>query len=194
MTQMVDTPHVHTEYSRDDVANLLREHDIKFLRLNFTDIMGTNKNVEVPTSQFDKALDGQMMFDGSSIEGFVRIEESDMLLRPDFNTIGIDPWGDEGRGRSARIVCDVLQPDGTHFDGCPRLTLKRQLEQAAALGFSMMAGPEAEFFLFERDEKGDPTTITSDAAGYFDAAPIDEAESARREITDARAIPGGVGV
>ena len=101
MTQMVDTPHVHAKYSRDDVANLLREHDIKFLRLSFTDIMGTNKNVEVPTSQFEKALSGQIMFDGSSIEGFVRIEESDMLLQPDFDTFRIYPWDNGGHGRAA---------------------------------------------------------------------------------------------
>ncbi len=184
MSQVVDTPHVHAKYSRDDVANLLREHDIRFLRLNFTDIVGINKNVEVPTSQFDKALDGQVMFDGSSIQGFVRIEESDMLLRPDFDTFRIDPWDNEGRGKAARIICDVLRPDGTPFEGCPRLTLKRQLEEAAQLGCSLMAGPEAEFFLFQRDENGDPTTITSDGAGYFDAAPIDAAEIARCEITN----------
>ncbi|MEM7199989.1 MAG: glutamine synthetase family protein [Planctomycetota bacterium] len=183
MTQTVDTPHVGSDYGRDDVANLLREHDVKFLRLSFTDITGVNKNVEVPTSQFDKALDGQIMFDGSSIEGFVRIEESDMLLSPDHHTFRIDPW-DDGRGRSAQIICDVLRPDGSPFEGCPRITLKRQLELAAQLGCTMMAGPEAEFFLFERDADGDPTTITSDGAGYFDAAPVDEAESARREITN----------
>ena len=183
MTQLADTPHVQQTYGRDDVANLLREHDIRFLQLCFTDIVGITKNVEVPASQFEKALDGQILFDGSSIEGFVRIEESDMLLRPDYDTFRIDPWTD-GRGRSARITCDVMQPDGTQFDGCPRLTLKRQLEAAAQLGCQMMAGPEAEFFLFERDEDGDPTTITSDGAGYFDAAPFDTAEPARREITN----------
>jgi len=184
MSQTLDTPHVHARYSRDDAANLLRENNIRFLRLSFTDIMGVNKNVEVPASQFDKALDGQIMFDGSSIEGFVRIEESDMLLRPDYDTLRVDPWGDQGRGKSARIVCDVMQPGGVGFDGCPRLTLKRQIEQAAALGCSLMAGPEAEFFLFQRDDNGDATTITSDAAGYFDAAPVDTAESARRQITN----------
>ncbi len=183
MTQTVDTPQVRSKYARDDVANLLREHDVKFLRLFFTDIMGVNKNVEVPTSRFEKALDGQILFDGSSIEGFVRIEESDMLLQPDHNSFRIDPW-DDGRGKSGRLICDVMHPDGTPFAGCPRLTLKRQLELAAELGCTLMAGPEAEFFLFQRDAEGDPTTITHDGAGYFDAAPLDAAEAARREITN----------
>ncbi len=180
---LVDTPHVQDIYTREDVANQLREHDVRFLRLTFTDITGVAKNVEVPTSQFDKALDGQVLFDGSSIQGFVRIEESDMLLRPDFSTFRIDPW-DDGNGRSARIICDVRQPDGSPFDGCPRLTLKRQLARAAEIGATVMTGPEAEFFLFERDAEGSPTTVTSDKAGYFDAAPFDGAEIARRKITN----------
>src|SRR5687767_7086941 len=119
---------------------------IKFMRLQFTDILGTIKNVEIPDRQFDKALDGQIMFDGSSIEGFVRIEESDMLLRPELGTFRILPYDDEG-GRVARLICDILTPDGEPFAGCPRTTLKRQIERAAGLGFTMMAGCEAEFFL-----------------------------------------------
>lgn len=180
----VDTPQVQTGYSRDEVANLLKEQDVRFLRLVFTDILGTSKNVEVPTSQFDKALDGQIMFDGSSIQGFVRIEESDMILVPDFNTFRILPWADEGRGKVGRIICDVHNPDGTAFAGCPRGTLKRAIARASELDMQLMAGPEAEFFLFEKDSEGQLTTMTNDDAGYFDAAPMDEAEGCRHEITN----------
>ncbi len=134
---------------KDDVLALTRRFGVDFLRLQFTDILGINKNVEVPRSQFEKALDGEIMFDGSSIEGFVRIEESDMLLKPDLDTFRILPYDDEG-GRVARLLCDIYTPDEEPFAGCPRMTLKRQVERARKLGFSMMAGCEAEFFLFEK--------------------------------------------
>jgi glutamine synthetase len=147
--------------------------------------MGTNKNVEVPTSQFQKALDGEVLFDGSSIEGFVRIEESDMLLEPDYDTFRIYPWAVEGAGKAARIICDVKNPDGSPFVGCPRSILSRQMEAAKEIGTQLNAGPEAEFFLFERDEDSNLTTITHDQAGYFDAAPLDNAEAARCQITNA---------
>ena len=163
------------------------EHDVRFLRLQFTDIIGINKNVEVPASQFVKALDGEIMFDGSSISGFTRIEESDMLLKPDLGTYRIDPWvsvgqGGRGHGRVARLICDVYSPDETPFIGCPRQALKRVTAQASELGYSMNAGPEAEFFLFQRDPSGEATTITHDSAGYFDLAPNDLGLACRREI------------
>jgi glutamine synthetase len=161
---------------------------IKFLRLQFTDILGVVKNVEVPDRQFAEALDGQIMFDGSSIEGFVRIEESDMYLKPDLSTFQIFPWSEVAAGagggtgaRVGRIICDVANPDGTPFAGCPRTTLKRVIAMAAERGFAMKAGPEAEFFLFQRRD-GKPTTDTHDAAGYFDLAPVDRGEDVRREI------------
>lgn len=186
MTQFsVDTPQTQSTYTRDQIADILAKEDVKFLRLSFTDIMGTNKNVEVPTSQFEKALDGQVLFDGSSIEGFVRIEESDMLLHPDYDTFRLFPWNASGQGKAARILCNVMNPDGSPFAGCPRTVLIRQMENAKKVGTQLNAGPEAEFFLFERDEKGAVTTITHDEAGYFDAAPIDNAEVARCEITNA---------
>lgn len=181
----VDTPHISTHYTRDEVAKLLEEQDVRFLRLVFTDILGTNKNVEVPTSQFGKALDGEVMFDGSSIEGFVRIEESDMILKPDFDTFRVLPWDTQGRGKVARIICDVYNPDGTAFAGCPRGTLKRAMARAAELDLQLMAGPEAEFFLFQKEPDGTLTTKTNDNAGYFDSAPLDEAEGCRHEITNA---------
>jgi glutamine synthetase len=154
---------------------------VRFLRLQFTDILGVVKNVEVPRSQFEKALDAQIMFDGSSIEGFVRIEESDMLLAPDLDTFRIFPWGAEG-GMVARLICDIRNTDDSDFAGCPRLALKRQVERARKLGYTMMAGVEAEFFLFYKDAQGDPTTEVHDVAGYFDVGPVDRGERARQLI------------
>src|SRR4051794_5347371 len=169
--------------SQRDIKELAARFGVDFLRLQFTDILGVNKNVEVPRSQFDKALDGEITFDGSSIEGFVRIEESDMLLKPDLGTFRILPYEDEG-GRVARLLCDISTPDEQPFAGCPRTTLKRQLARARKLGFSMMAGCEAEFFLFERAADGSSTTATHDSAAYFDLSPLDKGEEIRRVIVE----------
>jgi len=165
--------------SKADILKLARKFEVDFLRLQFTDITGINKNVEVPESQFDKALAGDIMFDGSSIEGFVRIEESDMVLHPDLTTFRILPYDDEG-GRVARVICDIHLPDGTEFPGCTRLALKRQIARAKKRGYAMMAGCEAEFFIFHLDERGQPTLETHDGGGYFDLAPVDKAEPIRR--------------
>ena len=167
-----------------DVLRLAREHNVRFLRLQFTDILGVNKNVEIPRSQFEKALAGDIMFDGSSIEGFVRIEESDMLLAPDLTTFQIFPWGD-AQARIARLICDVQLPNGTPFPGDPRGALKRQLQRAREMGFSTMnAGMEAEFFMFKKGPSGEATTETHDVCAYFDLAPVDLGEEARRAIVD----------
>jgi glutamine synthetase len=167
--------------TKRDILDACDRLDVRFLRLQFTDILGVVKNVEVPRSQFDKALDGQIMFDGSSIEGFVRIEESDMLLAPDLDTFRVFPWGAE-EGLVARLICDIQNPDGSDFAGCPRLALKRQIERAGKHGYEMMAGVEAEFFLFYKDARGDATTEVHDVAGYFDVGPVDRGEHARRLI------------
>jgi glutamine synthetase len=164
-----------------EILDLAKKHKVDFLRLQFTDILGVNKNVEVPESQFAKALEGEIMFDGSSIEGFVRIEESDMILKPDLDTFRILPYDDEG-GRVARVICDIYRPDGSTFAGCTRQALKRQISQARQLGYQMMAGVEAEFFIFHLDAEGDPTTKTHDQGGYFDLTPVDRAEEIRRLI------------
>jgi len=169
--------------TRDEILKQCKDENVKFLRLQFTDIFGVNKNVEVPASQFEKALDGEILFDGSSIEGFARIEESDMLLKPDYETFQINPWGSND-GKVARLICDILNPDKTPFEGCPRLALKKVRKKAADMGFTMFAGPEAEFFLFMYDENGKPVPHTHDSAGYFDLAPIDFGEEARRDIVD----------
>ncbi len=174
--------------TRDDIRARLDDENVRFLRLQFSDIVGQNKNVEVPASQFDKALDGEIMFDGSSVQGFARIEESDMLLKPDFDTFLVFPSIIEGdsRGKVARLICDIALPDGSPFEGDPRFVLKRQIERLRELGFDdMLAGPEPEFFLFARDVDGAPTTNTHDAAGYFDLAPVDRGEEARRDMVNA---------
>lgn len=171
----------------EKISRELSEMNVKFLRLQFCDIMGQVKNVEVPESQFRKALAGDVMFDGSSVHGFTRIEESDMLLRPDPDTFLILPSmiEDDARGRVARLICDIAKHDGRPFPGDPRLVLKKQLERLRALGFDdMFVGSEPEFFLFMRDEQGRPTTITQDSAGYFDLAPVDKGEEARRDMVD----------
>ena len=155
-----------TAASKRDILEVCKKQGISFLRLQFTDILGINKNVEVPESQFEKALEGDIMFDGSSIEGFVRIEESDMVLKPDLDTFRVLPYDDEG-GRVARLICDIYNPDGSTFAGCTRQALKRQITKAKELGYEMMAGVEAEFFIFQLDAKGDPTTETHDRGGYF---------------------------
>jgi glutamine synthetase len=174
---------------RGEILDLCKKRGVRFLRLQFTDILGTNKNVEVPESQFGKALDGEIAFDGSSIEGFVRIEESDMLLRPDLRTFCIFPWEEAG-GRVARVICDIALTDGTPFEGCPRSALKRAAERAAGLGYTAMLGPEAEFFLFLRDAQGVPTTRTHDRGAYFDLTPIDRGEECRRSIVNALEFMG----
>jgi glutamine synthetase len=176
-----DFPRTLTGAGAADVLRLAREFGVEFLRLQFTDILGVNKGVEVPRSQFAKAVEGEIMFDGSSIEGFVRIEESDMLLAPDLDTFRVLPEG-EGGGRVGRLLCDIYTPDHQPFDGCPRLVLKRMIKRAAELGYSMMAGCEVEFFLFEKDTGGGLTTITHDEASYFDLTPVDKGEEIRRLI------------
>ena len=165
----------------NEIMARAKEDNVHFLRLQFTDIDGIIKNVEVPQSQFEKALDGQIMFDGSSIEGFTRIEESDMLLVPDLDTFQVFPWATE-HGKVGRLVCDIATPDGSAFAGCPRTALKRVVAKAEKMGFRMMAGPEAEFFLFQRDLDGSPMPVTHDAGGYFDLTPVDLGEEARRDI------------
>src|SRR6202030_1987925 len=148
-----------------DILELAAANNASFLRLQFTDILGINKNVEILASQFEKALDGDIMFDGSSIEGFVRIEESDMLLTPDFSTFKIFPGGDS-HNRVARLICDITTPDGASFGGDPRAALRRQVARAAEHEYAMNAGMEAEFFLFRPAPDGGPATTTHDVGGY----------------------------
>ncbi|MBM7619080.1 glutamine synthetase [Bacillus tianshenii] len=170
------------KYTQEDIKRIVQEENVKYIRLQFTDILGTIKNVEIPVSQLEKALDNKMMFDGSSIEGFVRIEESDMNLYPDLDTFVVFPWTSE-KGKVARFICDIYNPDGTPFEGDPRANLKRMIKEMEDLGFSNFnVGPEPEFFLFKLDEKGEPTLELNDKGGYFDLAPTDLGENCRRDI------------
>jgi glutamine synthetase len=162
----------------------IQEKNVNFFRLQFVDIFGFMKNVAIPLSQIEKALDGQMMFDGSSIDGFVRINESDMYLKPDFNTFVVLPWRNKNGVNAARIICDVHKSDGTPFEGCPRVNLQRVLAEAKNLGYTMNVGTECEFFLFHKDEKGNLVTETNDVAGYFDVDPDDTGIGCRREIIE----------
>ena len=169
-------------YSKEDIIRKVREEDVEFIRLQFTDIFGQLKNVAITASQIEKAVHNQIMFDGSSIEGFVRIDESDQYLYPDLDSFTIFPWR-PSHNKVARLICDVHNPDGSPFVGDPRQVLKRVLEKARGMGFDAFnVGPEAEFFLFQTDDEGKPTTRTNDEAGYFDLGPLDHGEGTRREI------------
>jgi glutamine synthetase len=168
-------------FSREDILKMAKELDVKFIRLQFVDILGTIKNVAITVEQLPAALDGEIMFDGSSIEGFTRIQESDMYLIPDYDTFVIFPWKPR-EGAEARLMCDIYNFAGKPFEGCPRSILKRVIAEAEELGYEMFAGPEPEFFLFEQGENGNPTTITHDKGSYFDLSPIDTGENARRDI------------
>jgi glutamine synthetase len=170
-----------SKYSKEDIINIVEENDVRFIRLQFTDIFGILKNVAITPSQLEKALDGKCMFDGSSIEGFSRIEESDMYLKPDLDTFVIFPWRPQ-QGKVARLICDVYMPDGTPFEGDPRYILKKAIQEAKDLGYELNVGPECEFFLFHTDNNGRATTITHDDAGYFDLGPNDLGGNARRDI------------
>ncbi len=170
--------------TRKDIMKIIKEEKVHFFRLQFVDIFGYMKNIALPISQIEKALDGQMMFDGSSIDGFVRINESDMYLKPDYDTFTILPWRKHDGSGAARIICNVHKSDGSPFEGCPRNNLKRVMEEAEKMGFTMNVGTEAEFFLFERDEDGRATTVTGDVAGYFDVDPDDCGINCRREIIE----------
>lgn len=170
-----------SKYTKQDIIRLVEEEDVEFIRLQFTDMFGILKNVAITSSQLEKALNNECMFDGSSIEGFVRIEESDMYLYPDLDTFTIFPWRPQ-QGKVARIICDVYRPDGTPFEGDPRYILKRAIAQAAELGYRFDVGPECEFFLFHTDDDGNPTTVSHERAGYFDLGPVDLGENARRDM------------
>ena len=168
-------------YTRNDVLRMVEEDDVEFIRLQFTDMFGNLKNVAITTKQLERALDNQCMFDGSSIEGFTRIEESDMYLRPNLGTYVTFPWRPQ-QGKVARLICDVYTIEDKPFEGDPRYILKKVLKEAADMGYTFDVGPELEFFLFHMDENGQPTTKTHERAGYFDLGPLDFGENARRDI------------
>lgn len=168
-------------YTKEDIIRLVEEEDVEFIRLQFTDMFGSLKNIAITASQLERALNNKCMFDGSAIDGFVRIEESDMYLYPDYSTLEIFPWRPQ-QGKVARMICDVYRPNGKPFEGDPRYVLRRAVEDAAKLGYTFDVGPECEFFLFNTDENTLPTTETHEQAGYFDIGPLDFGENARRDM------------
>ena len=168
-------------YTKNDIINLVEEEDVEFIRLQFADIYGNLKNVAVTTSQLSKVLDNQCMFDGSSINGFANVEDSDLYLHPDLDTFEIFPWRPQ-QGKVARFLCDICRVDGTPFEGDPRNILKRVVNEAYEMGYTFNVGPECEFFLFDVDENGNTRIDTKEKGGYFDIGPIDMGENARREM------------
>lgn len=169
------------KYSREDILRIVREEDVEFICLQFTDLFGIMKSVTITAGQVEKALDNRCMFDGSATQGYVRLQESDMYLYPDTDTFEIFPWRSR-QGRAARMICDVCHPDGTPFQGDPRFVLKKAVKRAADMGYVMEVKPECEFFLFHSDEEGRPTIQTHERAGYFDTFPMDLGENVCRDI------------
>lgn len=171
--------------TKEEILRSVSENNVKFIRLQFTDILGVMKSISITSDQLEKALDGELMFDGSSIEGFVRIEESDMYLRPDYSTYLILPWTNpNSQIKTARLICDIYDSNNEPFLGSPRYALKKVLKEAEELGYSMFVGPEPEFFMFHLDQNGQPTLDTNDKAGYFDLPPVDKGEDARRDMVE----------
>lgn len=167
--------------SKDDVLKSARESGVEIIRLQFTDIFGVMKNVSITIDELEKVMDDGIIFDGSSIDGSTRVEELDMFLKPDPETFVIYPWR-TSLGLDARLICDVYTRDGKPYEGDPRYVLRKALKEAEAIGYSMKVAPECEFFMFHTDEKGRPTTLTHDNASYYDLAPVDLGEAARRDM------------
>ena len=171
-------------YTKDQIRDLVKEQKVEFLNLQFTDIVGIIKNVTIPVSQIEDMLDHGVWFDGSSIEGFARIAESDMFLVPDLDTFAIIPWDSEPEMATARFICDVFTPKGDPFPGDPRRALKNVLAEAEELGYTFNTGPELEFFLFNPGADGKLQPVPHDAAGYFDVS-TDYATGVRRQMVKA---------
>ena len=167
--------------TKKDILELVEDEGVEFIRLQFTDVFGTLKNMAVTSSQLKHVLEDGCMFDGAAIDGFAKLEESDLFLKPDLDTLEIFPWRPQ-QGKVARLICDVQKPDGTPFDGDSRQILKRVIKEAEDMGYTFNVGPECEFFLFHTDDDGLPTTLTHEQAGYFDLGPLDLGENARRDM------------
>ncbi len=169
------------KYTKQDIINMVAEEDVEFIRMQFTDIEGNFKNVAITASQLEKVLSNNCMFDCSLVEGMLPTDNADMFLYPDLDTFTIFPWRPQ-QGKVARFICDVYRADRTPFEGDCRYILKKALQEAQALGYTFEIGPECEFFLFNSDENGRPTTNTNEQAGFLDMGPLDNGENARRDI------------
>ncbi len=168
----------------EEIKKIIKENKISYIRLQFTDMLGDIKAVEIPVARLDDALSNKIMFDGSSIEGFVRIKEADMYLYPDVDTFLVLPFEDSTKGGVARFICDVYGPDGKPFKGDPRFILKNQVAKMNKMGIEkMLVGFEPEFYLFKLNSDGSVSTNLSDSASYFDLSPFDGGEDIRREIS-----------
>ncbi len=170
-----------SKYTKKDILELVDEEDVEFIRLQFTDLFGSMKNLAITSSHLPKVLDNRMIFDGSCIEGFVSVDDSDLCLYPDPDTFVLLPWRPQ-QGKVARLICDVYRPDGNRYEGDPRYILEKVVSEAAAMGYTFNVGPECEFFLYHVDDDGQPTNITHEQAGYFDMSPLDFGENARRDM------------
>ena len=155
--------------TKEEIKKIIKENNISYIRMQFTDMLGDIKAVEIPVGRIDDAFDNKIMFDGSSIEGFVRIKEADMYLHPDLDTFMILPFEDSTLGGVARFICDVYTPEGKPFVGDPRYILKKEVEKMQKMGIEkMLVGFEPEFYLFKLNEDGSVSTNCSDRASYFD--------------------------
>lgn len=169
------------KYTREDILRIAEEEDVEFIRLQFTDMFGTMKNIAIPYGKLKKAMDNECMIDASSMESFYRNEEEDMYLHPVLDTFCILPWRPQ-QGKVARLICDVYKADGTPYRESPRYILEQVVKMAEEKGYSFRVNPECEFFLFHTDDNGSPTTLTHERAGYMDLSPVDLGENARRDI------------
>jgi glutamine synthetase len=174
--------------TKEQISRRVAEEGVEFISLQFTDIVGLVKSVTIPVAELDVALDRGIWFDGSSVEGFARIAESDMYLVPDLETYAVIPW-DQDSGLTARFICDVYRPDGEPFEGDPRYVLKRVMQEAATQGWIFNTGPEPEFFLFMRDGNGRAVPSPHDQGGYFDLS-TDRGVTVRKEMVKALAAFG----
>jgi len=170
--------------NKRDVLRLVKERDVRYIRMSFVDILGINKNVMIPSAELERALDGKVTFDGGSIDGFVRGEEADMMLLPDLSTFAVYPWT-AGEHQEARLICTIATPDGEPFEGCPRTTLARAIDDASDVLTGVTSALEVEFYLFELGPDGVPTTASNDCGSYFDINESDKGETARMEIVTA---------
>ena len=168
-------------YTREEILAMAEEEDVEFIRLQFTDMFGTLKNIAITARELPRALDNQCVVYGSHIAGIVGEKEPDLILYPDYNTFSILPWRPQ-QGKVARFICDIYRLDGTAYESDPRHVLKKVLSETKEMGYDFNVGPECEFFLFETDDAGNPTTISNERAGYFDLGPLDQGENARRDI------------
>ncbi|MFA5660537.1 MAG: glutamine synthetase beta-grasp domain-containing protein, partial [Bacilli bacterium] len=166
-----------SKYTKKKILDIAVRENVRYIRLQFTDMLGTIKAVEIPLNRLEDALNGKIIFDGSSIEGFVRIKEADMYLKPDFDTWLILPFEELSYGKVARLICDVYTSYGKPFPGDPRFILKRAVKKMNDAGYATLnIGFEPEFFLFKMDQNGNPLLEPNDHGGYFDMAPMDGAE------------------